>query len=53
MAILSAIGMGIGAVGAGVQFFQGKKLKEEAEHKLAAFRHQEPQNLYHFISLIN
>ena len=45
MAIMSAIGMGIGAVGAGVQFFQGKKLKEQAEHKLAAFRHQELTNL--------
>ena len=45
MAIMSAIGMGIGAIGSGVQFFQGKKLKEEAEHKLANFRHQELTNL--------
>jgi hypothetical protein len=45
MAVLNAIGLGIGAVGSGVQFFQGKKLKQEAERKLASFRHQELTNL--------
>lgn len=45
MAIMSAIGMGIGAVGAGVQFFQGAKMKREAEAKLSQFRHQELTNL--------
>jgi hypothetical protein len=45
MAIMSAIGMGIGAIGAGVQFFQGNKLKREAERKLSQFRHQELTNL--------
>ena len=45
MAILSAIGMGIGAIGSGVQFFQGAKMKREAEAKLSQFRHQELTNL--------
>jgi hypothetical protein len=45
MALLTAIGMGIGALGAGAQFFQGAKLKKEADAKLAQFRHQELTNL--------
>ena len=45
MSILTAIGMGVGAVGAGVQFFQGGKLKREANRKLAQFQHQELTNL--------
>jgi len=45
MAIMSAIGMGVGAIGAGVQFFQGSKMKREAEAKLSQFRHQELTNL--------
>lgn len=45
MAIMSAIGMGVGAIGAGVQFFQGNKMKREAEAKLSQFRHQELTNL--------
>lgn len=45
MSLLTAIGMGIGAVGAGVQFFQGGKLKREANRKLAKFQHQELTNL--------
>jgi hypothetical protein len=45
MAIMSAIGLGIGAIGSGVQFFQGAKMKREAERKLAQFQHQELTNL--------
>jgi hypothetical protein len=45
MAILSAIGMGVGVVGAGMQFMQGSKLKREANEGLAKFRHQELTNL--------
>jgi hypothetical protein len=45
MAILSAIGMGVGVVGAGMQFMQGSKLKKEANEGLAKFRHQELTNL--------
>jgi hypothetical protein len=45
MAILSAIGMGVGVVGAGMQFLQGSKLKKEANEGLAKFRHQELTNL--------
>lgn len=45
MAILSAIGMGVGVVGAGMQFLQGSKLKREANEGLAKFRHQELTNL--------
>lgn len=45
MAILTAIGMGIGAIGAGVQFFQGSKLKREAQRGLDQFQHQELTNL--------
>lgn len=45
MAILSAIGMGVGVIGAGMQFMQGSKLKREANEGLAKFRHQELTNL--------
>ena len=45
MALLTAIGLGVGALGAGTQFFQGAKLKKEADAKLAQFRHQELTNL--------
>ena len=45
MALLTAIGMGVGAVGAGVQFFQGSALKRQADRKLSQFQHQELTNL--------
>ena len=45
MAILSAIGMGVGVIGAGMQFMEGSKLKREANEGLAKFRHQELTNL--------
>jgi hypothetical protein len=45
MAILSAIGMGVGVVKAGLQFLEGSKLKRETNEGLAKFRHQELTNL--------
>ena len=45
MAVLSAIGMGLGVVNSGLQFLQGGKLKREANEGLAKFRHQELTNL--------
>ena len=45
MAILSAIGMGLGVVNTGLQFLEGSKLKREANDGLAKFRHQELTNL--------
>lgn len=45
MAFLTAIGMGVGAVGAGVQFFQGSALKRAADRQLSQFQHQELTNL--------
>jgi hypothetical protein len=45
MAILSAIGLATGAVGAGMQFIQGSKMKQEAERGLKEFQHQELTNL--------
>ncbi len=45
MAVLSAIGMGLGVVNSGLQFLEGSKLKSEANHGLAKFQHQELTNL--------
>jgi|11_taG_2_1085331.scaffolds.fasta_scaffold28229_2 hypothetical protein len=45
MAILSAIGMGLGVVNSGLQFLEGSKIKSQANHGLAKFQHQELTNL--------
>jgi len=43
MAFLTAAGMAMGALGTAKQFFDGKKLKREAEAGLAEFTEQEFQ----------
>ena len=50
MAFLTAAGMAMGALGTAKQFFDGKKLKREAEAGLAEFTEQELVNAYENVS---